>query len=314
MNEKFVAKCFVETGGAVNCSHVIYKDENSWKKSRYQVDLLIKVLKNKIDELKDIRRHLKENKPKNVTDDTDVDIFNSGTGSISVDDASTEKLFVAFEKSKKNYLNVSHNNKNKTNKRPHKLHVSNNLQSTSIVYDKNLQISTELRTTTARSISSGKLLTSKAPTFRILLRSKGLSTKSHNYGHNRTHGKATRKNYNRENLNQTIDTNQQHNHHTHQNQPHFHDHRKNATRILHMSSTTPKPSARIATSRTTPVVSMTSGKPLTVNQRTITVLNETNKIDVISTSESTRITITDDESKKTNTIQDKLGMYIQLLH
>lgn len=72
-NENSGAKCFVETNGRVNCSTAIYEDEKRWKKSRSQVDLLIQALKNKIVELKDIRRHLRENKPKNMTDEYDLD-------------------------------------------------------------------------------------------------------------------------------------------------------------------------------------------------------------------------------------------------
>lgn len=72
-NENSGAKCFIEANGQVNCSTAIYEDEKRWKKSRSQVDLLIQALKNKIFELKDIRRHLKENKPKNMTDEYDLD-------------------------------------------------------------------------------------------------------------------------------------------------------------------------------------------------------------------------------------------------
>lgn len=70
--------------GRVNCSTAIYEDEKRWKKSRSQVDLLIQALKNKIGELKDIRQHLKENKPKNMTDELDFD---------SNDSSSEEKRF-----------------------------------------------------------------------------------------------------------------------------------------------------------------------------------------------------------------------------
>ncbi|XP_055544974.1 extracellular sulfatase SULF-1 homolog [Wyeomyia smithii] len=62
-------KCFVTAVGKVNCSNTIYEDENSWRRSRNQVDMLIKVLKNKINDLKDIRRHLREHKPFNFRDD-----------------------------------------------------------------------------------------------------------------------------------------------------------------------------------------------------------------------------------------------------
>jgi DNA-binding transcriptional MerR regulator len=62
-------QCFVESSGKVNCSTVVYENEAAWKKSRVQVDMLIKVLKNKITNLKDIKRHLKENRPMNMTYD-----------------------------------------------------------------------------------------------------------------------------------------------------------------------------------------------------------------------------------------------------
>lgn len=72
-------QCYVESTGKVNCSTIVYKNEGAWKQSRIQTDMLIKVLKDKIDNLKDIRRHLKENRPLNVTfDDYDIyDGFNS---------------------------------------------------------------------------------------------------------------------------------------------------------------------------------------------------------------------------------------------
>lgn len=61
------AKCFVENSGHINCSDIIYGNERAWRKSRHQIDMLIHVLKTKLVELKEIRRHLRENKPKNIT-------------------------------------------------------------------------------------------------------------------------------------------------------------------------------------------------------------------------------------------------------
>lgn len=69
------AKCFVGTDGKVNCTDIIYEDEKSWKRSRHQIDLLIKVLKKKITDLKDIKKHLKEHKPVNVKDDDDLSVW-----------------------------------------------------------------------------------------------------------------------------------------------------------------------------------------------------------------------------------------------
>lgn len=69
---KFAAKCFVETDGKVNCSDIIYEDEKSWRKSRHQIDVLIHVLKNKILELKDIRRHLNDHRPATIRDEQGI--------------------------------------------------------------------------------------------------------------------------------------------------------------------------------------------------------------------------------------------------
>lgn len=62
-------QCFVEVSGKVNCSTIVYENEQAWKQSRVQIDMLIKVLKSKITNLKDIKRHLKEHRPMNMTYD-----------------------------------------------------------------------------------------------------------------------------------------------------------------------------------------------------------------------------------------------------
>lgn len=64
-------QCFVEQTGKVNCSTIVYENEAAWKQSRIQIDMLIKVLKSKITNLKDIKRHLKEHRPTNMTYDED---------------------------------------------------------------------------------------------------------------------------------------------------------------------------------------------------------------------------------------------------
>lgn len=64
-------QCFVEPTGKVNCSTIVYENEAAWKQSRIQIDMLIKVLKSKITNLKDIKRHLKEHRPTNMTYDED---------------------------------------------------------------------------------------------------------------------------------------------------------------------------------------------------------------------------------------------------
>jgi extracellular sulfatase Sulf len=74
-------QCFVETSGKVNCSTIVYENEEAWRQSRIQIDMLIKVLKDKIGNLKDIRKHLKEHRPANMTsvDDEVYDNFNTST-------------------------------------------------------------------------------------------------------------------------------------------------------------------------------------------------------------------------------------------
>lgn len=75
-------QCFVETSGKVNCSTTVYENEAAWRQSRVQVDMLIKVLKKKILSLKDIKKHLKEHRPMNMTYDED----NYENSSLSLED------------------------------------------------------------------------------------------------------------------------------------------------------------------------------------------------------------------------------------
>ncbi|XP_030374041.1 extracellular sulfatase SULF-1 homolog [Scaptodrosophila lebanonensis] len=56
-------RCYVDAlTSKVNCSDVIYDDEKTWRKSRNQIDMLIKVLKDKISTLKDMKKQMRENK------------------------------------------------------------------------------------------------------------------------------------------------------------------------------------------------------------------------------------------------------------
>lgn len=56
-------KCQIEAETVkVNCSDVIYDEEKTWHKSRLQIDLLIKILKEKISRLKTIKKQLRETK------------------------------------------------------------------------------------------------------------------------------------------------------------------------------------------------------------------------------------------------------------
>ncbi|XP_063703025.1 extracellular sulfatase SULF-1 homolog isoform X2 [Culicoides brevitarsis] len=64
-----VAKCYVRSDGKVNCSNIIYEDERAWRQSRQQIDAVINLLKTKLNDLKDIKKHLKENRPAGIRDD-----------------------------------------------------------------------------------------------------------------------------------------------------------------------------------------------------------------------------------------------------
>ncbi|KAH8418446.1 hypothetical protein KR009_004273 [Drosophila setifemur] len=55
-------RCFVDaTTSKVVCSDVIYDDEKTWRTSRTQIDMLIKLLKEKIGKLKEMKKQLREN-------------------------------------------------------------------------------------------------------------------------------------------------------------------------------------------------------------------------------------------------------------
>uniref|UniRef100_A0A182W0M8 Extracellular sulfatase SULF-1 homolog n=1 Tax=Anopheles minimus TaxID=112268 RepID=A0A182W0M8_9DIPT len=56
-------RCSVIAADKINCSDVINEDELSWRRSRTKVDQLIRLLKDKINTLKDIKRMLREHRP-----------------------------------------------------------------------------------------------------------------------------------------------------------------------------------------------------------------------------------------------------------
>ncbi|KAI4464430.1 n-acetylglucosamine-6-sulfatase family member [Holotrichia oblita] len=59
----FPPQCIVHANGKVNCSDKIYHDRKMWKQSRHQIDNAIQTLKQRLERLKEIRRHLKHTKP-----------------------------------------------------------------------------------------------------------------------------------------------------------------------------------------------------------------------------------------------------------
>ncbi|GJQ82813.1 Sulf1 [Trypoxylus dichotomus] len=59
----FPSNCVVHANGKVNCPDQIYHDRKIWKQSRHLIDSAIQTLKGRLEQLKEIRRHLKETKP-----------------------------------------------------------------------------------------------------------------------------------------------------------------------------------------------------------------------------------------------------------
>ncbi|KRT79041.1 hypothetical protein AMK59_7246 [Oryctes borbonicus] len=59
----FPSNCVVHANGKVNCPDQIYHDRKIWKQSRHLIDSAIHTLKGRLEQLKEIRRHLKEAKP-----------------------------------------------------------------------------------------------------------------------------------------------------------------------------------------------------------------------------------------------------------
>lgn len=55
--------CVVLISGKVNCSNEIYQDRKTWRQSRHYIDNEIQRLRQKLDNLKEIRRHLKYSRP-----------------------------------------------------------------------------------------------------------------------------------------------------------------------------------------------------------------------------------------------------------
>ncbi|CAH0556458.1 unnamed protein product [Brassicogethes aeneus] len=65
-------KCVIRKN-VVNCSNVIYHNKKTWRQSRLHIDTEIQQLKQKLETLKYIRKHLKRTKPSDVDEDEDDD-------------------------------------------------------------------------------------------------------------------------------------------------------------------------------------------------------------------------------------------------
>ncbi|XP_035900246.1 extracellular sulfatase SULF-1 homolog [Anopheles stephensi] len=87
-------RCSVIAADKINCSSVTSEDELSWRRSRMKVDRLIRILKEKINVLKDVKRSLREHKPpgyrgEDSEDADENDDDESIDSSVVVDDYST---------------------------------------------------------------------------------------------------------------------------------------------------------------------------------------------------------------------------------
>uniref|UniRef100_A0A1B0CX50 Extracellular sulfatase C-terminal domain-containing protein n=1 Tax=Lutzomyia longipalpis TaxID=7200 RepID=A0A1B0CX50_LUTLO len=114
-SKKVAAKCFIETNGKVNCSDIIYEDEKSWRKSRVQIDLLIKVLKKQINDLRDIKKHLKEHRPISIKDYEEFDQISGEDDFRSYDYAKIH----SGERHHKHKENKSHHIGHEFRRKPH---------------------------------------------------------------------------------------------------------------------------------------------------------------------------------------------------
>lgn len=155
------AQCFVETTGQVNCSTIVYEDEQAWKQSRVQIDMLMKVLKNKINNLKDIKNHLKKNRPLNAKED-DEDFIDSS--SIEENLEKSEEVLEKVEESlkplrRRTSKTTSHPHRHQGNGHSRRKHKNNTSSEDNVYYTtENLEFSTSAATT--ESTTEESLLTS----------------------------------------------------------------------------------------------------------------------------------------------------------
>lgn len=112
-NTKGPVQCFVESSGKVNCSTIVYENEEAWRQSRIQIDMLIKVLKDKIANLKDIKKHLREHRPINMTS-TDED----GVSSTEDNLESSDELDLEETSRKRQQSKQRHHGATERRKRP----------------------------------------------------------------------------------------------------------------------------------------------------------------------------------------------------
>ncbi|XP_037923161.1 extracellular sulfatase SULF-1 homolog isoform X3 [Hermetia illucens] len=90
--EKIAEKCFIEANFKVNCSDIIVDDHRAVKESRQQIDLLIKVLKNKINYLKDLKKALRDNRGSTLSnrDENDSENLSAQSGGATIENSSID--------------------------------------------------------------------------------------------------------------------------------------------------------------------------------------------------------------------------------
>lgn len=114
------AGCVIMDKGQVNCSTVIYHDRKTWRQSRHQIDNEIYQLKQKLEKLKEIRRHLKHTKPIQDPADEVEDGYKNKTGRLESPDLND--LNVRLEQELGMSTEQYHVNVTKTKKKRKRLH------------------------------------------------------------------------------------------------------------------------------------------------------------------------------------------------
>ncbi|CAH1643344.1 unnamed protein product [Spodoptera littoralis] len=70
-------ECKIEKDGTVNCSQIIYNDLKAWHTNRLSLEDQIRQLRTKLEDLKEIKRHLKTAKPAIETQTVHPTVFNN---------------------------------------------------------------------------------------------------------------------------------------------------------------------------------------------------------------------------------------------
>ncbi|XP_008193092.1 extracellular sulfatase SULF-1 homolog isoform X2 [Tribolium castaneum] len=95
------AGCIIMSKGRVNCSTSVYQDPKSWRQSRHQIDNEIYQLKQKLEKLKEIRRHLKHTRPLMGQADDEEDNQKNKTAKFESPDVNELNLHLGQEPKRK---------------------------------------------------------------------------------------------------------------------------------------------------------------------------------------------------------------------